>query len=131
MSAHDKIRQAMASATNDNKEQTRRRFPRRVKDVCVVAIGDATYPVHDWSQCGVLFDADGREFAAGDSCTATMKFKLSSDVSEITVAATVIRANKKQVALEFTGITKKVEKAFSRVIEDAQMQSSALEEEIG
>lgn len=130
MSAYDKVRQAIASATNDNKEQTRRRFPRRAKDVCVVTIGEATYPVHDWSQCGVLFEADGREFAQGNDCTATMKFKLTSDVTEITVAAKVARSNKKQVALEFVGMTKKVEKAFSRVIEDAQAQRESAEEQI-
>jgi hypothetical protein len=131
MTDFEQIRKALASATNDNKEQTRRRFPRRMKDVCVVAIGENTYPVHDWSQCGVLFEADGRTFEANQDCTATMKFRLSDVVTEISVQARVVRTNTKQVALEFTDLSKKIEKAFAKVIEDAINQAQSEEEQIG
>jgi hypothetical protein len=130
MSHIDKIRKAMESATNDNKEATRRRFPRRVKDVCVADVNGTTYPVHDWSQCGVLFEADGRTFEAGQDCAVTMKFKLSDVVTEIPVKAVVVRAGKKQVALEFVNVAKKIEKAFSKVIDDALAQAGDEAEQI-
>lgn len=123
MSSYEKVRKALSSATNDNRESTRRRFPRRMKDTCVADVNGKTYPVHDWSQCGVLFEADGRNFESGQYCDVTMKFKLSDVVTEIPVKATVIRANKKQVALEFTNMPKKIEKAFAKVIDDAIAQS--------
>lgn len=120
----DRIRKALASATNDNKEATRRRFPRRIKDVCVAEVNGTTYPVHDWSQCGVLFEADGRNFESGNECAVTMKFKLAKNVTEIPVKAKIVRAGKKQVALEFVNVPKKIEKAFAKVIEDALAQDS-------
>lgn len=123
--AIDRIRKALASATNDNAEQTRRRFPRRMKDVCVAEVDGTTYPVHDWSQCGVLFEADGRKFEDGAECDVTMKFKLSQNVTEIPVKAKIVRTSKKQVALEFAGMPKKIEKAFAKVIEEAIAQGSA------
>ena len=55
---YEKVYAALKGAINDNRENTRRRFPRRIKDICVFGIGDTNYPVHDWSQCGVLFEAD-------------------------------------------------------------------------
>lgn len=121
----DRIRKALASATNDNTESTRRRFPRRMKDVCVVDVDGTTYPVHDWSQCGVLFEADGRTFEDGADCAVTMKFKLAKNVTEIPVKAKIVRTSKKQVALEFVNVPKKIEKAFAKVIEDALAQDSA------
>ena len=127
--SYDRIHQALNSATNDNKETTRRRFPRRMADICVVTIAGTTYPVHDWSQCGVLFEADGRGFQAGHDLEAVMKFKLASDVTEITVPAHVVRAGKTQVALEFQEVPKKIQKAFTKVIEDAMAQTGEEAEE--
>ncbi len=125
MSSYDRIRKALASATNDNTEMTRRRFPRRMTDVCVAEVDGTTYPVQDWSQCGVLFEADGRGFEAGNAVQVVMKFKLSGAVSEIPVKAVIVRSGKKKVALEFINVPKKTEKAFAKVIEDALAQREA------
>lgn len=125
------IHKALESATNDNKELTRRRFPRRVIDVCVAEVNGTTYPVHDWSQCGVLFEADGRIFEQGAECKVVMKFKLSDAVTEIPVQAKIVRTGKTQVALEFTNVPKKTDQAFSKVIEDAMAQTGDEAEEIG
>jgi len=126
---NDKILAALASATNDNKELTRRRFPRRVKDICVADINGTTYPVQDWSQCGVLFTADGRAFEAGKDCAVVMKFKLADVVTEIPVTGVIVRASTKQVAVEFVDMTKKIEKAFAQVIEDSIAQDKIAEAE--
>jgi PilZ domain-containing protein len=131
MSSYEKVRKALASATNDNREATRRRFPRRMKDTCVADVNGKTYPVHDWSQSGVLFEADGRNFEAGQDCAVTMKFKLADVVTEIPVKAVVVRASKKQVALEFANMPKKVEKAFSKVIDDAIAEAGEDVETVG
>ena len=116
---NEKILNALQSATNDNRETTRRRFPRRMTDTSVVTVDGTTYPVEDWSQCGVLFDADGRDFAAGDEHAAVMKFRMSDVVTEITVKARVIRTGKRKVALEFFDMPKKAANAFAKVIDDA------------
>jgi len=123
---NEKIIQALASATNDNNEATRRRFPRRMKDICVVSVEGTNYPVEDWSQCGVLFDADGRAFKAGTKLAATMKFKLADNVTEISVPAKVVRAGKTKVALEFVEVPKKIQNAFSKVIEDAALHDALM-----
>ncbi|MCB1537783.1 MAG: PilZ domain-containing protein [Rhodospirillales bacterium] len=120
MSSIERIRKALASATNDNTEITRRRFPRRIHDVCVAEVDGTTYPVSDWSQCGVLFEADGRGFEIDAHLQVVMKFRLSETVSEIPVTARVARTGKTRVALEFVDMPKKIEKAFAKVIRDAQ-----------
>ncbi|NBX65888.1 MAG: hypothetical protein EBQ96_02720 [Proteobacteria bacterium] len=114
---NEKILKSLQSAINDNKEATRRRFPRRMTDICVAQVDGTNYPVRDWSQCGVLFEADGRVFESNTECSVVMKFKLSDVVTEIPVKARVIRASKVNVALEFIDVPKKIQSAFSKVIE--------------
>lgn len=126
---YEKIYEALKSATNDNREETRRRFPRRMKDICVLGIGETNYPVHDWSQCGVLFEADGRTFSEGKNINVVMKFKLSEIVTEIPVSAKIIRAGKNRIALEFFDVPDNINNAFSKVIEDAMARDFANSEQ--
>lgn len=122
---NDKILKALQNATNDNREATRRRFPRRAQDTCVAEVQGTNYPVQDWSQCGVLFEADGRDFAKDAQVSVVMKFRLSDVVTEIPVKAKVVRAGKTKVALEFVDVAKKIQAAFSKVIEDTMANRSA------
>lgn len=110
----------MQSAGNDNAAATRRRFARRANDICVLSVGENTYPVHDWSQCGVLFEADGRHFEEGATISATMKFKSNDVVTDIPLTAKVIRTARNRVAFEFENITNAIESAFSSVINSAE-----------
>jgi hypothetical protein len=87
--------------------------------------------VHDWSQCGVLFEADGRNFESDQTFPVAMKFRLSEVVTEIPVNARVVRTSTKQVALEFTDVNKKIEKAFAKVIEDSMAQTQNEDEQLG
>ncbi len=116
---NEKIHQALAGAGNDNQEATRRRFPRRGRDTCVVAIAEKSYPVKDWSPCGVLFEADGRLFQNNTPLDICMKFRLTGDVEEVNIHARVVRSNNRQVALEFPEITSKMQTQFNKVIDDA------------
>lgn len=116
---YEKIFQSFLSAGNDNAAPTRRRFARRANDICVLMVGENTYPIHDWSQCGVLFEADGRQFEAGTDMAATLKFRDNDTVTDIPLTATVIRAGKNRVACEFKNLNKFVEDTFNRIIENA------------
>lgn len=126
---NEKILQSLQNATNDNTEATRRHFPRRMTDICIAQVDGTNYPVRDWSQCGVLFEADGRIFESAAECSVVMKFKLKDVVTEIPVKARVIRANKVNVALEFVDVPKKIQNAFSKVIESAMTQKPDAEQQ--
>ena len=126
---NEKVLKALQSAINDNKEATRRRFPRRMTDICVAQVDGTNYPVRDWSQCGVLFEADGRVFESGSEHDVVMKFKLTDVVTEIPVKARVIRSSKVNVALEFVDMSKKIQSAFSKVIESAMAQKPEAEQQ--
>lgn len=128
---NEKILHALQNATNDNAEATRRRFPRRMRDICIVSVDDTNYPVQDWSQCGVLFEADGRVFEKNSEHQVVMKFRLSDVVTEIPVKAKVIRSSKIKVALEFVDVPKKIQQAFSKVIEDALAHKGDAESQQG
>lgn len=116
---NDKVMTALGSAINDNREETRRRFPRRFEDTCIAAVDGINHPVQNWSECGVLFDADGRDFEAGTTHDVVMKFKLSDIVTEIPVQAKVVRAGRSKVAMEFGDLPRKISEAFSKVIEES------------
>lgn len=116
---YERIFQSFLNAGNDNAAPTRRRFPRRANDICVLTIGEHTYPVHDWSQCGVLFEADGRKFITGTETQATLKFRDNDMVIDIPISASVVRSGKNRVAFEFKNITPEIETAFDNIIENA------------
>jgi hypothetical protein len=120
---NDKVLNSLENAINDNTEVTRRRFPRRTDDTCIASINNINYPVEDWSACGVLLAADGRDFKAGSTQHVVMKFKLQNNVTEIPVEAKVIRASKSKIALEFFDVPKKIQNAFTKVIEDYTAQN--------
>jgi hypothetical protein len=128
---NDKVLNSLENAINDNSENTRRRFPRRTDDTCIASIDGINHPVEDWSACGVLLVADGRDFESGGTHHVIMKFKLQNNVTEIPVQAKVIRANKTKIALEFFDVPKKIQTAFSKVIEESNFQIGNSEIQIG
>lgn len=119
----DKIIETLSRVSNDNQECTRRRFPRRLQDNCVCDINGTSYPVRDWSQCGVLIETDGRLFEMDAELPATMKFRLAESVVECTLPARVIRKSRTQVAFEFDTLPMSVQNCFNRVIDDALARS--------
>ncbi len=115
----DKIIETLSRVSNDNQECTRRRFPRRIQDNCVCDINGTSYPVKDWSQCGVLIETDGRRFEAEGEVPVTMKFRLAESVVECTLPAQIVRKGRTQVAFEFHKLPMDVQGCFNRVIDDA------------
>jgi len=122
---YEKIIETLARVSNDNMENTRRRFPRRMQDSCVAEIEGTAYPVRDWSQVGVLIEADGRGFEKDHDVTVTMKFRLSESVIEFPVLAKTVRTGKTQVAFEFHDLSPQTQMLFGRVIDDAIARSFA------
>ena len=114
-----KIISSFDNKSNDNENQTRRRFPRRALDTCAISIGGTTYPIKDWSKTGALFAADGRTFEENSQIPATMKFRMNDTVMEVTVSARIIRSHASGVAIEFLNIDQDTRKAFNRVIDHA------------
>jgi hypothetical protein len=114
-----KIINSFDNKSNDNENQTRRRFPRRAMDTCAISIGGTTYPIKDWSKTGALFSADGRTFEENAQIPATMKFRMNDTVMEVTLNARVIRSHTSGVALEFFDIDRETTQAFNRVIDHA------------
>jgi hypothetical protein len=124
---NEKVLNSLENAINDNTENTRRRFPRRSNDTCIASIDGVNHPVEDWSACGVLILADGRSFDATSTHHVVMKFKLQDNVTEIPVQAKIIRAGKTKIALEFFDVPKKIQTAFTKVIEDAAEEQEPTE----
>ena len=120
------IEAALQNASNDNAAISRRRFPRRFKDMCVVDIAGALYPVKDWSMCGVLFEADGKLFDVGDSVTIILKFRLEADVIDIPVQADIMRKNARFVAVQFTEVPQAVQVAFERATIESDLMINRL-----
>jgi len=90
------------SNNNDNAVMQRREFMRRKQDVCMVNVDGHPYAVLDWSQGGILFQGDGREFVEGQHVNMTLRFKIGNNVEDIKVSGQVIRKGTRNIAVTFT-----------------------------
>ena len=109
-------------ASNDNPEPSRRRYPRRTTDQCVFRMGGKTYPVKDWSRCGVLLEADGRDFA--DMPThGVLAFHIPGQVIEVPVEAEMVRASNKYAAFTFPCPAEDSDRLFDLVIESQFLEA--------
>lgn len=105
-------------APEKNQDHARRKHPRRSSDSCVSVIGGKVYPVENWSYGGLLVRADDRLFGVNEEMDITVKFKLRDDVLDIPHKAKIVRKAPNKIALQFTPVSKKIQNAFDRVIDD-------------
>lgn len=96
----------------------RRLYERRATDTCVSQIGDAVYPVENWSQGGVLLSGDNKFLGQHEVYDMTMRFKLRDRVINITQKARVVRRAGMKTALQFLPLTREIRNAFQTVIDD-------------
>ncbi|PZQ48707.1 MAG: pilus assembly protein PilZ [Micavibrio aeruginosavorus] len=97
---------------------TRRATPRRVADNCISVIDGKAYPVHNWSDGGMLVQADERLFSMAAPVEVTMKFRLSGRILDIPHRGRVIRKTRDRLAIQFEPITKEIGQKFKQVIDD-------------
>lgn len=98
--------------------KSNRRHARRADDRCVSIVNGQMYPVENWSNCGMLLNADDRLFGVGQQCVFTLKFKLADRMVEIDHKATVARKAPHKVGFEFLPLTKDVKKGIQKVVDD-------------
>ena len=115
----DKIIVANTKNANDNTTIQRRRFPRREQDVCMVNVDGHPYPVVDWSQCGVLFEADTRPFSEGQTVNMILRFKTDRGIEDIKVTGEIVRKNTRAVATQFTNLPETTYQSFEQVIKQS------------
>jgi len=103
---------------NDNvASEQRRAFDRRIQDVCMVNVDGHPFPVKDWSQGGVLFNADSRPFAEGQHINMILRFKVGNTIEDIKISGEIIRKKGNDIAAKFQAITDYEMTQFDRVIE--------------
>lgn len=103
--------------SNENTFAQKRRFPRRSHDVCMVNVDGHPFPVIDWSQCGILFEADSRSFTEGQAVNMILRFKLAHEVEDVKVTGKIVRKNSRYVATTFDDIPETTMKSFSKIID--------------
>jgi len=104
--------------SNDHSDDTRRRSPRRVADNCVSVINGKAYPVHNWSDGGLMVQADERMFTMSSPVEITMKFRLSDKIVDIPHRGRVVRKMRDRMAIQFEPLTRDVTHKFKQVIDD-------------
>lgn len=104
-------------ASNDT-GASRRKFPRRSADNCITVIDGKAYPVHNWSDGGLLVHADERLFSMAAPVEVTMKFRLSSKIIDIPHRGRVIRKTRDRLAIQFEPLTRDVQRMFKQVVDD-------------
>ena len=108
-----------ANASNDGaNNESKRRHPRRSADRCVAVIHGQTFPIENWSQGGVLINADERLFSVGHNIDVTLKFKLRNTIVDTVHKAEIIRKTSGHVAVKFAPLTSSAKRAFKQVIDD-------------
>lgn len=107
-------------ASNDNAvPNQKRRFPRRNSDICMVNVDGHPYPVVDWSQCGVLFEADTKPFIEGQPINMILRFKTSEGIEDVKITGEVVRKNSVSVAASFDDVAEATLQSFEKVIQKA------------
>lgn len=110
---------ALKSNSSNDVASSRRRYPRRVSDRCVVVIYGHTFPVEDWSFGGVQLAGDDRLFGSSQTLDFTLKFKVRNTILDIHHRGRVIRKGHGKISLEFEPLTQTIRQGFQRVIDDA------------
>lgn len=105
------------NSSNDNKGITRRAYPRREIDTCIAEINGHSYPVKDWSQSGILIEADPREFDKAENYDIDMHFKVNGKILDANIRGHVVRKNSFMAAFNFEPISMKARAIFSQVID--------------
>ena len=106
-------------ASNDpGEDDTRRKSPRREYDNCISVINGKAYPVHNWSDGGMLVQADERLFTQGAPVEITMKFRLTGKIVDIPHRGRVVRKTRDRLAIQFEPLTRDITKKFKQVVDD-------------
>lgn len=86
---------------NSDMPATRRRYQRRLNDICLARMANQSFPVSDWSFGGLKLDTDGRSFEVGHVFDVTLSVKTQNRIWDINHTAQVVRRNDESVALQF------------------------------
>lgn len=109
-------------ASNDSSDnsdmETRRRSPRRSADNCISVIDGKAYPVHNWSDGGMLVHADDRMFSLSAPVEVTMKFRLSGRIMDIPHRGRIVRKMRDRLAIQFEPLSRDIVNKFQQVIDD-------------
>lgn len=105
------------TASNDYAD-SRRRTPRRSADNCISIIDGKAYPVHNWSDGGLLIHADDRLFSMAAPVEVTMKFRLNGQILDIPHRGKVVRKSRSGVAVQFEPLTHEIARKFKQVVDD-------------
>ncbi len=97
---------------------TKRKSPRRSAENCVSMIDGRAYPVFNWSDGGMLFQADDRLFSLGAPVDVTMKFRLSGKIVDIPHRGRIVRKARDKLAVQFEPLTREIKNKFKRVLDD-------------
>lgn len=109
---------AFMNNSNDSEYETRRASPRRAADNCITVINGKAYPVHNWSDGGLLVHADDRLFSLSAPVEVTMKFRLSGRIMDIPHRGKVVRKMRDRLAIQFEPLSRDISNKFKQVIDD-------------
>lgn len=104
--------------SNDTQDDSRRKSPRRSADNCVSVINGKAYPVHNWSDGGMLVHADDRLFSLNAPVEVTMKFRLTGKIVDIPHRGRVVRKMRDRLAIQFEPISREISQKFKQVVDD-------------
>jgi hypothetical protein len=98
--------------------ENRRSVPRRKGDNCVAMIDGTTYPVQNWSEGGMMIQADERLFSMAAPVETTVKFRLGGRIVDIPLRGHVIRKTRDRLSIQFDAFNREIQKKFQHVIDD-------------
>ncbi len=107
-----------AEDVSNDIDDTRRATPRREADNCISVINGKAYPVHNWSDGGMLVQADERLFSIAAPVEVTMKFRLTGKILDIPHKGRVIRKTRDRLAIQFEPLSRDISNKFKQVVDD-------------
>ena len=108
----------LKNATSQDEQESRRKSPRRVADNCVTMIDGRAYPVYNWSDGGLMIQADDRLFSLSAPVDVTLKFRLSGKIMDIPHRGKIVRKMRDKLAIQFEPLTRDIQNKFKQVVDD-------------
>lgn len=108
----------MIAAFKEDKQESKRKSPRRPAENCISMIDGRAYPVFNWSDGGMLLQADDRLFSLNAPVDVTMKFRLSGKIVDVPHRGRIIRKARDKLAIQFEPLTREIQNKFKQVIDD-------------
>ena len=106
------------TASNDDQD-ARRKYQRRYMDSAIATLGKDSFAIEDWSEGGLLVNADDKLFGIDQPLNMVLKFKLPNKMIMMEQAGRIVRKAHNKIGIQFDQLDTDNARKFRQIIESS------------